>query len=249
MESSDWDRIARKYHDEVISPFQKGIRNPLLSEIEKARGSRKVVADLGCGLGDLLNTLSNNFGKVYAIDFSHAMIEAAKKKAKAKNVKFLVMDMRNLSKFENLFDVAISSNSILFPEADSVKSTLSAIRTSLKESGVFLGIFPSMESILYQGFLIMERQHNKISDETKATASAKRIFESKKYDFVSSTFKEDGCVQKFYYIFELKERLREAGFRNVKISKVLYPWRDDIGGHEVFAGKPRMWDWFVFARK
>lgn len=249
MKSSDWDIIAGKYHDEVISPFQKGVKNPLLYKVKELRSKKKVVADLGCGLGDLLGMLSEGFGEVYALDFSPAMIKKAKKRAKAKNIKFMVMDIRNVGKLEKTFDVAISSNSILFPDAASVKESLKAIRASLREDGVFLAIFPSMESILYQGFLIMDRQIGKIGDEKKAITSAKRIFESGKYDFMKSTFTEGGCIQKFFYIFELEQRLREAGFRNIKVSKVLYPWRDDIGGHEVFKGKPRMWDWFVKATR
>jgi ubiquinone/menaquinone biosynthesis C-methylase UbiE len=251
MKPSDWNKIAEKYDDEVVSSFQNGVRNPLFKALKKVENSkRKIVADIGCGRGDILDFLSRRFKKVYAIDFSPVMIDISRMRCPRKNTEFFVKDMRHLSEFKNKFDVAVSVNSIITPRIKDVRMVLKSIHSSLKRGGEFYAVFPSMDSILYQGFLIFEDQLDKCrNDERRAMRNTRRILERKKYNFISGTFNDDGQVQKFYYDFELRVRLRKAGFKNIKFLKVLYPWGEEVSDFMDFPGMPKMWDWFVSARK
>ncbi len=249
MESKDWDKIAKKYHKEVISPFQEGVSNPLLGKLEKIKNSKsKTIADIGCGIGETINFLSRRFKTVYAIDFSPAMVSLAKEQSQKNNVKCIVKDMRNLGEFKSKFDVVISVNSVIMPKIEDVGRSLKSICDTLKKGGEFYGIFPSMESILYQGFLILEDQLKK-HDQKKASEITRKILERENYNFITGNYKEGDNLQKFYYDFELKIRLQNAGFKKVRISKVLYPWKKEISSFERFPGKPKMWDWFVSAKK
>jgi len=135
------------------------------------------------------------------------------------------------------------------PKIKDVKSSLLSIHSTLKKKGKFYGIFPSMGSILYQGFLILEEQLKKEKSEKKAGVKAKQIMERKKYDLVYGFYRDNGQVQKFYYDFELKIRLKDAGFKKIKLTKVLYPWGKEISDFLDFPGRPKMWDWFVSAEK
>ncbi len=270
MKAGDWNKIAREYHKYIISPFQKGVSNPLLSKLKKIKNSQnKIIADIGCGRGDTLKFLSSNFKEVYAIDFSKEMIAIAKEKnsfceqnisskqnifskqdisSKQSNIQYYVKDMKNLSNFKNRFDVIISVNSIIMPSIKDIKKSLREIHHSLKRNGEFYGIFPSMDSILYESFLIFEEQFKKIKNEKKALKKTRRILERNKYDFIKGTYNDQGEEQKFYYDFEIKLRLQEAGFKEITISKVLYPWGECTGDFIDFPGKPKMWDWFVSAK-
>jgi 2-polyprenyl-3-methyl-5-hydroxy-6-metoxy-1,4-benzoquinol methylase len=250
MKPRDWNLLAENYHKEVISPFQKGVKNSLFRELEKIKDSKnKTIADIGCGRGEILDILASKFKKVYAIDFSPVMINIAKKLSKRKNIEYIVKDMRHLFAFKHKFDVVVCVNSIIMSEIRNVKKALKSIYSSLKKDGTFLGIFPSMDSILYQGFLILEEQIEKYGDEKRALRNARRILERKKYNFIKGTYNDEGKIQKFYYDFELKIRLRDTGFKNIILSKVLYPWGAEISDFLDFPGKPKMWDWFVIARK
>ncbi len=249
MNASDWDAIAKDYHSCIVSPFQEGVINPLFKKVSEIDTSNMVAADIGCGCGDALGFLSSKFKKVYAIDYSKAMLSQARKKCNSPNVDFFLKDMKDLSEFESKFDVAVSVNSVLFSNISDLKKALESIRSTMKDDGMFFGIFPSMGSILYQGFLILDDQLSKCGDEQSAEKITKRILEKDRYDFVKGTYDDGDCVQKFYYEFELKIRLQDAGFKNVKLSKVLYPYREDISDFEMFEGRPKMWDWFVTARK
>lgn len=248
MDAKDWDQVSGRYEEEITSPFQEGVINPLYDAIRAVPNKRELtVADLGCGRGPLLPFLSKHFKWVIAIDFSPRMLETAKTRIAASNISFHNSSLTELAPFYGRFDVAVSVNSILFPSSQTVNHILAEIHKTLRPEGVLAAIFPSMEAILYQGTLVFNREMVKLGDEEKALLSAKRILERRKFDFISGIYDDDGLRQKFYYEFELKHRLKKAGFKNLHIKKVLYPWGEDMGSFDEFSREPRVWDWFITA--
>ncbi len=245
MNSQAWDLISKNYFSEIVSPFQEGVINPLFKNLEKYPGKgSKTAADLGCGIGNLLPFLCPRFKKVWAVDFSKGMLRKARQKANFKNVNYLKRSMLNLEYLKGKLDVAVAVNSVLAPSSIEIDQMLEQIRATLKPGGCFMGVFPSMESILYHGTLLFDQELERGQGELKATQNAKRRLERTKYDFVSGLYTESGQTQKLYYGFELRKRLKRAGFSNVRLGKVLYPW-DTVGDFEDFSGEPMMWDWFV----
>ena len=106
MDAQAWDRIAGDYLGHIVSPFDRGISNPLFDQLLAIRcAHRKTVADLGCGVGMLLPFLSKRFRKVAAIDFSAGMLRRARRKVRATNVSFRRADMTDLSRFRERFHV------------------------------------------------------------------------------------------------------------------------------------------------
>jgi hypothetical protein len=64
--------------------------------------------------------------------------------------------------FQGQFDVAVSVNSVLAPSLDIVDQILREMAGTLKPGGIFAAIFPSMESVLYEGLILdWERQRRK----------------------------------------------------------------------------------------
>lgn len=248
-----WDKTAKNYFTEVVSPFAKGVENPIYWYIEKKIdfSKRKSVIDIGTGIGNMLPSLSKEFKEVVALDISPKMIEKAKKNAEnLENVKLLVRDARDLREFYNQFDVAVSVNSILLPEVKSIEKILSEIYNVLNDDGVFIGIFPSMDALLYRAVLEHEKAIEDGDDEKTSLEKTLKAIDAEKFDFVLGTFKYHDMIQKHYYKFELKYRLWKAGFKNIRMRKVFYPWEvyEDADLLE-FKGKPELWDWFVFAEK
>ncbi len=246
MDGKQWDEYAQDYHDYIISPLGEDVKNPLFSELEKL-DSQNVVADLGTGRGDLLPLLSKKFTEVYAIDFSQNMLMKARKRS-APNVKLIKKDMQRLTELDINFDLAISVNSILHPSPKVVDSMLQEIFESLNPGGRLKAVFPSMESVLYYFQLVYEREFERYNDEKKALAMTRKKAARKCYNIITCTY-DDGEMQKLFYNFELRMRLKKAGFKEIRFKKVYYPWGDAIGDFEDFHGKPRMWDWYVSARK
>jgi len=249
MKPSDWDKYAgkKKYLHEVISPFSEKASTKLLqNEIKRFAGKSKSAIDLGTGLGFLLPFLSRNFKAVMAVDYSKKMIEFAKKHNKLKNVSFETADMRKM-KFRN-FDVAIAVNSIIASSVNDVEKILRNIHSLLNKNGVFIGVLPSLESVLYCAMLVYDKKL-KSCDEKAAREETKKEIESRDYDFLLGFLKEKGGEQKHFYSFEIEYRLKKAGFKKINIMKLHYAWRVLEDKERYFPKEEPVWDWIVTASK
>lgn len=247
MAVSDWDRVAAAYFDEVVSPFRTGIPpalNRALAAIPDPH--QKTVADLGCGVGTLLPALAARFGRVIGVDFSAAMLARARTAAATSRITFLRSDLADLRSLQGRLDVAIAVNSVLTPDPALLERTFLSVGATLRPGGTFIGVFPAMEAVAYQGFLIHERERAR-HPPARARARTSRILERACYDFVHGTYTEANQTQKFFYAFELAYRLRRAGFRRVRLTRLPYAWGEAVGGYENFPGEPPMWDWLVRA--
>ena len=248
MDRQAWDKVAKDYLAHVVSPFDEGTATPLFNELRAVRRrGEKTAADLGCGVGPLLPFLAEQFGSVAALDFSPGMLRRARRRTPSRNVRFHRADLRDLSRFRRSFDVAVAVNSILAPSARQVNRILRQVRSVLRPGGAFFGVFPAMDSVLYHAMLVTERESAEHRSERVALRHARAVCEEKKYDFLTGVFDDGGDRQKHYYRFELRHRLRRAGFRKLRFRKVRYPWDPSVSGFECFPGEPKLWDWLVRA--
>jgi SAM-dependent methyltransferase len=246
MAARDWDRVAGDYFDAVVSPFGTGVPRALVRALDAIpRTHRERVADLGCGIGTLLPTLAARFARVHAVDFSEAMLARARRACRARHVTVHRADLADLRAFHGRLDVATSVNAVLSPDPVRLDRMFGELGRVLRPRGILVAVFPAMEPVLYQGFLIHERER-RLHGAVVARRRTSRILERDKYDFVHATYREGAGGQKFFYAFELERRLRKAGFRRVRIGRVTYPW-DGVGGYERFPDEPPMWDWLVRA--
>jgi SAM-dependent methyltransferase len=245
MNEKDWDDVSNDYYDEILSPLKNCSSNPLFKDIEKLKGDDKKVIDLGCGLGELEKFLSENYGEVKAIDFSKEMIESAKERNhELKNVKFSVLDMKELD-INKEYDLAVSVNSIIMDNPLDIDIILKNIHNLLKSDGKFIAILPSMEVFAYQSLLIIDREMKNGKNLEEARGKARDFIKNKEHDFLSGIYDFDG-KQKAYYQFEILWRLKKAGFRNIKIKKVYYSWTEfKEAGQSYFPEEDLPWDWYV----
>lgn len=250
MRSTDWDKVAERYFEEVDSPFMKGVKNPIprmLGQVKNA--SEKSVLEIGCGLGTLTPSLARRFKRVIGIDISRRMIELAEKKhGNLKNVEFKVMDALNICRLQRKFDVVVTVNGIIMPNIQKVNKVLRRARRVLKRGGVFLGIFPSADAVVYQAMVSYDLEYDRLGKRKIARLRASRLISKKKHDFCYGLFNYDG-KQKWFYGQELEYRLKKAGFKDIRICKVRYPWShprsDELLGKNLYEAP---WDWVVSAK-
>ena len=246
-----WSRHAARYEDLFVDPFAPGVVNPLWDSLAAiSEPAQKTVADLGCGTGVLLPHLVERFGSVIALDFAPGMMELARQRigpGPRPRVRFLERAMHELDDLAGQIDVAITINSLVMPDVRLIERTLRSIRSSLRPDGMFMGIVPSMDAIQYHTMLLMDQALEHGLDLTDAMRVTAYHAEHHFYDFAFGRFKFQGLRQKFWFPFEVDHRLKKAGFHDIRLTKVLYPWDESLAGSEELDIYPPSWDWFFVA--
>jgi SAM-dependent methyltransferase len=247
-----WNRHAARYAELFLDPYGPAVENPLWEALAGVTNPhRKTVADLGCGTGPLLPYLAGRFERVIALDFAPAMIECARQRLGpdlAHRVTFVAGPMHELVEFEGEIDVAVAVNSLVMPDVRLIDRSLRAIRASLRPDSQFFGIVPSIDAITYHLMLLKDQALKQGFETREAERIAGLHGEQRYYDFAFGLFHFGGLHQKFWQSFELEHRLKMAGFVGTSLSKVLYPWDENLAGSRELAGFPPSWDWFFMAR-
>ena len=106
-----------------------------------------------------------------------------------------------------------------------------------------------MEVYTYQSLIIADRQAKKGGDYDETVKKIKKLIPDEEHDFLLGITNFDG-KQKNYYRFEILWRLKKAGFRNIRIKKIFYPWREfEEAGQGYFPREDPPWDWYVICEK
>ena len=139
-------------------------------------------------------------------------------------------------------------NSIVMPDVRTIDRTLAAIRGALRPDGVFFAVLPAMDAIQYHTMLLHDHALGRGLSPEEAERHAAFHAEHHYYDFAFGRSRFLGLTQHFWQPFEAEHRLAKAGFREVTLDRVYYPWDESLAGYKDFAHLPRSWDWFVRAR-
>jgi SAM-dependent methyltransferase len=247
-QARSWSRAAPVYEREFIDPYRADVRSPLPAALRRlAGGGAPAVADLGCGTGPLLPFLAEHFEEVYAVDFAPGMLERARQRAAGlKPVTFLERRLTDLGDLAGRVDVAVAVNSLVLPDVRELEEALRQVRATLRPGGHFLGIVPAMDAVHYHTMLLLDRALRTGMPAKAARRNVAEHAEHELYDFAFGEFRYRGLEQHFWQPFEVGYRLRRAGFRRVRLAKVLLAW-EQFHGHGDLGDYPPPWDWFFQA--
>jgi hypothetical protein len=82
--------------------------------------------------------------------------------------------------------------------------------------------------------------------EDKARQNAAQHGEHHCFDFAFQIFRYKGLEQHFWQPFEIRYRLRRAGFRRIRRARAHLTW-DQLACGRDFAAQAPSWDWFFQA--
>jgi SAM-dependent methyltransferase len=247
-QSQHWSQAARAYESEYVDPYRADVRNPLWSALKRLSNTRrKTAADLGCGIGPLLPTLAQRFHRVVGVDFAPGMIERARERCRGlANVEILQRDLTDLAPLHGQVDVALAINSLVMPGLGDIEAALSEIRASLKPRGICLGIVPGMDAVHYLTMLLVDRARSAGMPTAAARKNAAYHAEHSDYDFAFGQYRHGGLEQHFWQPFEIRYRLKRAGFSNIRLARVWLSW-EQFAVKGDFKGQKPPWDWFFEA--
>lgn len=245
-----WNNV-QNWDKEVFNVFLSGAATPILNRL--SRESRKSsVIDLGTGVGHFLPFLSKHFDLVYALDYAPNLLKKAQEENKVyKNIRYICGDMCSLPLTFSTFDIAISIGSILPSSIDDPDLIVLEIFRILKQNGLFVGMLPAFDTVIYLYLL----QYQALRKNGVAHEKALGIVEEemRQHNFHPFGFYSDYPEfppQKYFYPTEIQLMFLKAGFVDIALEKLEYPWeycRDHFYGY--FPDAPKIWDWFVTARK
>jgi SAM-dependent methyltransferase len=243
-----WSQAAESYEQEFVDPYRADVRSPLQQALDRLPDRTvKVAADLGCGIGPLLPILAGEFRHVYALDFAEGMLARARETCRGlANVEFLQRPLTDLSSLAGRIDVAVAVNSLVMPVIPDLEASLQQIRLSLRPGGTLLGIVPAMDAVHYYTMLLVDRALARGLPLEAARKNAADHNDHELYDFAFGQFRYRGLEQHFWQPFEVRYRLRRAGFRRIRLARVLLAWEQFAWGSD-FREQTPPWDWFFQA--
>lgn len=259
----DWDEVANDYHAYVLSPYDPMLlaedRNLLVNEIrtiaeDYSSDNPLRIADFGCGPGSLLPSVQNLNVSITGVDLSQGSLNAAEQRAKALGIQFeaICADLKTIE-MGRVFDVIVSSNSILPSKRSEVVPMLKGIQRHLSENGRAYFVMPSFDTTEYLQELWRRSIKVNKASQNHPDRVAEAISRSKLSDPVNLMYADDGHTQQCYHTPDsIAREFAQAGLRIVEEpKKIYYPWRltrkFDYGW---FPDAPEeIWDWYVVAEK
>ena len=155
-----WSQHAERYDEVFLDPYAPGVENPLWAVLDSIPDAKhKTVADLGCGTGPLLPRLIERFERVIAPRLRPRNDRAGQGTGRMRSGgarRFPRRPMHELDDLVGQIDLAVAVNSLVMPDVRVIDRTLRAVRASLKPSGQFLGIVPSIDAIAYHMMLLTD---------------------------------------------------------------------------------------------
>ncbi|NRT80592.1 class I SAM-dependent methyltransferase [Clostridium beijerinckii] len=130
-----FDKQASTYDKDFNGGHARKIYKRVLESIGDANSKR--ILDVGCGTGNILNMILNNYSNVSAhgIDISDNMLEKAKEKLKDR-ASLVLGDSENLPYESSMFDIIICNDS--FHHYPNPKNVLKEFYRVLKINGILI---------------------------------------------------------------------------------------------------------------
>jgi len=250
MDKSYWNRMGKNYRDEIFSVAESDKCRIIEKQLRKFSGPNKIAADFGCGIGGFLPLLSENFRKVYAIDFSASCLQKAKLlNGDLDNVSFHCADLTSPKLSIPKVDFILCVNAIITSSISKRIGILKNISAHLAKGGHLFLVVPSMESAFFTNYRLIEWN---LDDGMSPSAAVLGGFDKTKPSMAhlhQGIVEIDHVPTKHYLKEELAVLSENLNFEIVSVSKVEYDWDTEFDSPPSWMKSPYPWDWLVVAKR
>lgn len=243
-EKAHWNGIASRYDDEIFDVFASDRKKRLPYFFKKHGNKEHTALDFGCGTGKAFPYIAPLFKKIVAVDISSECLVTAKERG-YNNVSFRRMDLSRTNLAIPEADFVFCCNVIMLPEVAKNEVMIRNIRKCLAKNGTALLVLPSLDSILYSSWRLMDWYRKEGVSPEEIPASELSYFKGTKREIIQGIMHIDGVPTKHYGYSELEVLFERAGLTITRIERLEYDWTSEFAAPPTWMREPYPWDWLV----
>jgi ubiquinone/menaquinone biosynthesis C-methylase UbiE len=243
-EKAHWDNIAGRYNDEIFDVFKSDRKKRLAHYFRKHSNKKNQAIDFGCGTGKAFEYLAPAFRKVHAIDISAQCLIAAKSRS-FPNITFSRQDLSRRNLQLPKVDFVFCCNVIMLPEISKNQVMFSNIRRCLRKNGSALIVIPSLESIMFSSWRLIDWYGKEGVSPAEIPASELAYFKGNKRDILQGIVHIDGVATKHYTQSEIHVLFERANLGLTAVEQLTYDWSSEFSAPPKWMNEPYPWDWLV----
>ena len=249
MDAAYWDRLAGNFSEEVFEVTERDSSGVIRKTAKRLGGKDLTAIDFGCGAGASTRAIAPFFRHVTGIDFSENLLAVARQKTRAKNADYRQADLSAKVARTPKCDVAFCFNVLLSPDEKIRLAIARNVVRAIRRGGAGVFIAPALESELrsYQVSLACQQRAG-----FKRAAAAKELDASARRDIISlsqGVVNLGGAPTKHFFQDEIAELLAACGLKNLKVSRVHFPWDAVLDETPTPMPHGEPWDWMAVGEK
>jgi len=242
-EEKHWDYIAPTYNQEIFDVFQSDTKKVLVKYFKKHTNPKHEAIDFGCGNGKAFFYLAPRFKHVLGLDISQKLLNQAKALPYT-NVSLKQADLTKSLRISKT-DFIFCCNVAILPEVETNISIIKNIQKTLKPGGHALVVIPSLESMIYSAWRLIDWNKKEEVRPDDIDPSEYSGFSGKKIDILQGLVSIDGHTTKHYTQQEIEVVFSRCGLKVSKIEKIEYAWNSEFAKPPKWMNAPYPWDWLV----
>lgn len=239
MTAKDWDALADEFSSRVLEISECDIDGVIEMAAKRLGGARKVATDFGCGAGAVTRLVAPYFKSVTGVDFSPKLIDAARVQTRAKNVVYEIADLQSTRAKRFPCDVAFCANVLIGDDAAAREQLARNVIASVHKGGHAVFIVPSLEAVMRAYQVAVQLGRRGVDGWAKDEVVS----------LPQGLIKMGGVPTKHYLQDEIAEFLTRLKLRDVKVTRVSYPWREALEDAPRTLKAALPWDWMAAGTK
>lgn len=247
-EEKHWDKIGEDYNDQIFDVFKSDRNKILLKYFRKNTNKKGQAIDFGCGTGKSFEYLAPKFKKVLALDISKELLNQAKKRPYS-NIEFKQADLTKSKLTLPQADFAFCCNVAMLPEVDKTYAIIRNIQKSLKKGGKAVFVLPSLDSVLFASWRLIEVYKKEGIAVEDIPDSEFDYFKASRRKLVEGIVHIDNVPTKHFMRTELDVVFKICGLTITAVEKIEYNWKTELATPPKWLTDPYPWDWLVECKK
>ncbi|MBY0435510.1 MAG: class I SAM-dependent methyltransferase [Cyclobacteriaceae bacterium] len=243
-----WNKIAPDYEDQIFDVFQSDKNKVLKKYFSKHANPAHQAIDFGCGTGKAFPYLSPAFKEVLALDISSECLKQARGRGFS-NIRYKQADLSRKGIRIPPADFLFCCNVIMLPEIDRDLEMFRNIARSLRPGGNTMIVVPSLESVLFSSWRMMDWYGREGVRTEKIPAHELAYFKADKRSIIQGIIHIDGVPTKHYSEQELYVITDRVGLTITALERIEYDWNTEFDSPPSWMKAPYPWDWMIECRK